>query len=134
MSCVGDVALCQRVGSMHTCWGLSAWCAQLHVRRLSALQNVAAVSTSRLHAALCVCAVLRCAPSRLPGDTVLGYDMAKANLVHMDFESHVNRGGAVPDVLLVRKSYEEKRRKHKNRVGGRAWKLKHLDIEMGEER
>jgi nonsense-mediated mRNA decay protein 3 len=65
---------------------------------------------------------------------VLGYDLAKANLVHMDFEAHVNRGGAVPDVLLVRKSYEEKRRKHKNRGGGRAWKLKHLDIEMGEER
>jgi nonsense-mediated mRNA decay protein 3 len=68
------------------------------------------------------------------GDTVLGYDLAKANLVHMDFEAHVNRGGAVPDVILVRKSYEEKRRKHKRRGNARPWKLKHLDIEMGEER
>lgn len=64
------------------------------------------------------------------GDSVLGYDLAKANLVHMDFEAHVNKGGAVPDVILVRKSYEERRRKHRHR----AWKLRHLDIEMGEER
>lgn len=69
-----------------------------------------------------------------PGDTVLGYDLAKANMVQMDFEAHVTKGGSVPDVLLVRKSYEERRRKHKSRGGGRAWKLKHLDIEMGEER
>jgi hypothetical protein len=51
----------------------------------------------------------------------------------MDFEAHVNRDGAVPDVLLVRKSYEEKRRKTRGR-GGRAWKLKHLPIEAGEDR
>jgi nonsense-mediated mRNA decay protein 3 len=72
--------------------------------------------------------------SRSVGDTVLGYDLAKANMVQMDFEAHVTKGGSVPDVLLVRKSYEERRRKHKSRGGGRAWKLKHLDIEMGEER
>lgn len=64
----------------------------------------------------------------------MGYDLAKANLVHMDFEAHVNKGGAVPDVILVRKSYEEKRRKHKHKGAARPWKLKHLDIEMGDER
>ncbi|KAF6250965.1 hypothetical protein COO60DRAFT_1645710 [Scenedesmus sp. NREL 46B-D3] len=50
----------------------------------------------------------------------------------MDFETHVSRDGAVPDVLLVRKSYEERRRKTRGR-GGRAWKLKHLPIEAGED-
>jgi len=86
----------------------------------------------------CTHALTFCPPSFFPavavGDTALGYDLAKANLVHMDYEAHVNRGGAVPDVILVRKSYEEKRRKHKGKGGGRAWKLKHLDIEMGDER
>jgi nonsense-mediated mRNA decay protein 3 len=66
----------------------------------------------------------------------LGYDLANANSVQQDFEAHVSRGGSVPDVLLVRKSYEEKRRKHKRRAGGgsRPWKLRHLPIEAGEER
>jgi hypothetical protein len=54
-------------------------------------------------------------------------------MVHMDYEAHVTKGGSVPDVILVRKSYEEKRRKHKHRAA-RPWKLKHLDIEMGDER
>lgn len=67
------------------------------------------------------------------GDTALGYDLAKANMVHMDYEAHVTKGGSVPDVILVRKSYEEKRRKQKHRAA-RPWKLKHLDIEMGDER
>ena len=67
------------------------------------------------------------------GDHALGYDIANANLVNMDFEAHVNRGGAVPDVVLVRKSYEEKRRKTRGRAG-RSWKLKHLPIEAGEDR
>jgi hypothetical protein len=51
-----------------------------------------------------------------PGDLALGYDLANANYVGMDFEKHVAKGGRVPDVILVRKSYEEKRRK--KRVGG----------------
>lgn len=36
------------------------------------------------------------------------------------------------DVLLVRKSYEEKRRKRGRNA--RAWKLKRLDMEVAEER
>jgi nonsense-mediated mRNA decay protein 3 len=77
--------------------------------------------------------VFMCCPCPFAGDHALGYDLANANLVNMDFEAHVNRDGAVPDVLLVRKSYEEKRRKTRGR-GGRAWKLKHLPIEAGEDR
>lgn len=67
------------------------------------------------------------------GDCALGYDLANANLVNMDYEAHVNRGGTVPDVILVRKSYEEKRRRTRGRAT-RAWKLKHLPIEAGEDR
>jgi hypothetical protein len=72
-------------------------------------------------------------PYTLAGDHALGYDLANANLVNMDYEAHVNRGGAVPDVVLVRKSYEDKRKKTRGRAG-RAWKLKHLPIEAGEDR
>eukprot|EP00879_Flechtneria_rotunda_P020112 GHRR01021152.1.p1 GENE.GHRR01021152.1~~GHRR01021152.1.p1 ORF type:complete len:446 (+),score=110.36 GHRR01021152.1:905-2242(+) len=68
-----------------------------------------------------------------PGDSAMGYDLANANLVDMDYEAHVNRGGTVPDVILVRKSYEEKRKKTRGRQN-RAWKLKHLPIEAGEDR
>lgn len=68
-----------------------------------------------------------------PGDCALGYDLANANNVNMDYEAHLNRGGAVPDVILVRKSYEEKRKKTRGR-NSRAWKLKHLPIEAGEDR
>lgn len=67
-----------------------------------------------------------------PGDHALGYDLANANLVNLDYEAHVNRGGAVPDVMLVRKSYEEKRKKTRGK--GRAWKLRQLPIEAGEDR
>lgn len=69
----------------------------------------------------------------LLGDFALGYDLANANNVNMDYEAHVTRGGAVPDVILVRKSYEEKRKKTRAR-NSRAWKLKHLPIEAGEDR
>lgn len=62
----------------------------------------------------------------------MGYDLANANLVQMDYEAHVTRGGRVPDVVLVRKSYEEKRRKRGRRA--RAWQLKRLDMEMGDDR
>jgi nonsense-mediated mRNA decay protein 3 len=71
------------------------------------------------------------------GDKALGYDLANANLVHADYEAHVARGGRTPDVILVRKSYEERRRRHRHRAGGapvRPWKLRHLPIEAGDER
>lgn len=67
------------------------------------------------------------------GDSALGYDLANANAVNMDYEAHVARGGAVPDVVLVRKSYEARRKRGGGR-GGRLWKLKHLPIEAGEDR
>ena len=53
----------------------------------------------------------------------MGYDLANANLVQMDYEAHVTRGGRVPDVVLVRKSYEEKREAQHVRAG------EHVEIE-----
>lgn len=68
-----------------------------------------------------------------PGDTALGYDLNNAQLVGLDYDTFLAKGGTLPDVVLVRKSYEEKRRK--KRAKGqttRPWKLKHLDMEVDD--
>ena len=58
-----------------------------------------------------------------PGDTALGYDLQSANYNTAEVDSY---GGSIdlPDVVLVRKSYAEKRRRRKNRA--RPWQLKQL--------
>ena len=63
-----------------------------------------------------------------PGDTALGYDLASANFNTSELDSH---GGTVdlPDVVLVRKSFAEKRRRRKNRA--RNWQLKTLANRAG---
>lgn len=43
------------------------------------------------------------------------------------------QGGNLPDVVLVRKSYEEKRRRRRARGQQRAWKLKRMAVDAGEE-
>ncbi len=55
-----------------------------------------------------------------PGDTALGYDLTSTQLVGLDYEAFVAKGGSHADVILVRKSYEEKRKKRKAKVSGRA--------------
>ncbi|GAX83461.1 hypothetical protein CEUSTIGMA_g10886.t1 [Chlamydomonas eustigma] len=68
-----------------------------------------------------------------PGDMALGYDLSAAQLVGLDFDAFMNKGGSLPDVILVRKSYEEKRRKKRAKgAGGRHWKLKHLSMEVDD--
>ncbi|KAG2489285.1 hypothetical protein HYH03_012305 [Edaphochlamys debaryana] len=70
-----------------------------------------------------------------PGDTALGYDMVNSQLVGLDYEAHVAKGGRVPDVILVRKSYEEKRRRRAAKGGAaaaRPWKLKSLGMEVDD--
>eukprot|EP00967_Tisochrysis_lutea_P069566 scaffold91480_cov23-Tisochrysis_lutea.AAC.1 len=42
----------------------------------------------------------------ITGDTALGYDTSSLQVVAQDFEAFVDKGGVVPDVVLVRKSYE----------------------------
>mmetsp|Transcript_25446 Transcript_25446/g.55257 ORF Transcript_25446/g.55257 Transcript_25446/m.55257 type:complete len:560 (+) Transcript_25446:171-1850(+) len=68
-----------------------------------------------------------------PGDIALGYDLATAQLVGIDFEAFIAKGGSLPDVILVRKSFEEKRKRRKAKgVETRPWKLKHLQMEVEE--
>ncbi|KAJ1935646.1 ribosome-binding protein, partial [Kickxella alabastrina] len=60
------------------------------------------------------------------GDTVLGYDLATANVNNKNFESL--NSDDVPAVVLVKKSYPERRRKRKQRN----WKLKSLTKDDGD--
>ncbi|CAI5503965.1 unnamed protein product [Closterium sp. Naga37s-1] len=64
-----------------------------------------------------------------PGDYAMGYDLHGANLNSDDLARYSNRA-TLPDVVLVRKSYEEKRKKRRGKP--RAWKLKQLDMEVDE--
>lgn len=36
------------------------------------------------------------------GDTALGYDLANAQLVGLDYDAFIAKGGQTPDVILVR--------------------------------
>ncbi|PNW72682.1 hypothetical protein CHLRE_15g640250v5 [Chlamydomonas reinhardtii] len=71
-----------------------------------------------------------------PGDTVLGYDLTTAQLTGIDYDNHMSAGGRVPEIILVRKSYDEKRRRRAARGGAggaaRPWKLKTLEMEVDD--
>ncbi|KAJ1557168.1 ribosome-binding protein, partial [Cladochytrium tenue] len=70
-----------------------------------------------------------------PGDHCLGYDLRRANLNDVHFDAFVRRAGgdaAFQDVVLVRKSYPNARKKRTRRAGaggGRAWRLKTITVE-----
>ncbi|KAL6008466.1 hypothetical protein ACLOJK_033977 [Asimina triloba] len=61
-----------------------------------------------------------------PGDYALGYDLYGANSNDVELDKH--KGLQLPDAVLVKKSYEEKRQKRRGKA--RAWKLKNLDMEV----
>ncbi|KAL6228170.1 hypothetical protein ACLB2K_002124 [Fragaria x ananassa] len=61
-----------------------------------------------------------------PGDYALGYDLYGAN--SNDEELNKYKGLVIPDVILIKKSYEEKRLKKRSKP--RAWKLKSLPMEV----
>ncbi|KAK4520669.1 Uridine/cytidine kinase [Mucor velutinosus] len=61
-----------------------------------------------------------------PGDTVMGYDLARANFNNDDFD-HLNAAN-LPDVVLVRKAYPARRKKTRQRN----WKLQQLGKEVDE--
>uniref|UniRef100_A0A7S0RDD9 60S ribosomal export protein NMD3 n=1 Tax=Pyramimonas obovata TaxID=1411642 RepID=A0A7S0RDD9_9CHLO len=67
-----------------------------------------------------------------PGDLVLGYDLTRANIVDPELEKY--RGKLeLPDVVLMRKSYAERRRKRREKGGGqRAWTLRRMEVETAE--
>lgn len=65
-----------------------------------------------------------------PGDTVLGYLLTHTNFNQPDWEA-LNQSSAastVPEVVLVRKTYPERKRKNK----GRNWRLKSMAKQEGE--
>lgn len=75
-----------------------------------------------------------------PGDHAKGYFLKNANFNNPQWEEYTNRiqnsghrqthlGGGMPDVVLVRKSYPNARRKNR----GRAWRLKKLAAEKEVE-
>ncbi|CAI9786643.1 unnamed protein product [Fraxinus pennsylvanica] len=62
-----------------------------------------------------------------PGDYVLGYDLYGAN--NNDIELDRYKGLVLPELILIKKSYEEKRQRKQNKP--RSWKLKspHMEID-----
>jgi nonsense-mediated mRNA decay protein 3 len=65
-----------------------------------------------------------------PGDTALGYDVSTANFNDMDLEGLRGRQKVLPDLVLVRKAYPERRKSGKQRH----WKLRQLDKEVDEDK
>ncbi|WOG82842.1 hypothetical protein DCAR_0102010 [Daucus carota subsp. sativus] len=63
-----------------------------------------------------------------PGDYALGYDLHAANTNDMELNKY--KGFVLPDVVLIKKSYEEKRMKKRGKP--RAWKLKSLGMEIDD--
>ncbi|KAG1766985.1 NMD3 family-domain-containing protein [Suillus occidentalis] len=62
-----------------------------------------------------------------PGDTALGYHLSNANFNSDDFSSLPS--SRIPDVILVKKTYPNRRKKNKTRN----WKLRSIAKEAGEE-
>ena len=60
------------------------------------------------------------------GDFALGYDLYAANTNESDLDKYHNL--VLPDVVLVKKSYEERRARKRGKP--RPWKLKALDMEI----
>ncbi|MED6143279.1 hypothetical protein PIB30_004782 [Stylosanthes scabra] len=64
-----------------------------------------------------------------PGDYALGYDLYGANTNDIELDKH--RGLVLPEAVLVKKSYEEKRQKKRSKP--RSWKLKSLAMEVEDK-
>jgi len=64
-----------------------------------------------------------------PGDTVLAFDMASANINEPFYEKYANNNAdKLPDAIIVKKHYGEKALRNRKRL----WKLRHLDINASE--
>lgn len=63
-----------------------------------------------------------------PGDNAFGYDLYGAN--NNDIELEKYKGLVLPEVVLIKKSYEEKRQRKRGKP--RAWKLKSLNMEVDD--
>ena len=61
----------------------------------------------------------------------MGYDLASLQIVDPELDKY-RRGLALPDVLLVKKSYQEKRRRRRAKGVNRQWKLQRLEVAEDE--
>lgn len=61
-----------------------------------------------------------------PGDYALGYDLYGANGNDVEIDKY--KGLVIPEAILIKKSYEEKRQRKRGKA--RAWKLKSLNMEV----
>ncbi|XP_020266296.1 60S ribosomal export protein NMD3, partial [Asparagus officinalis] len=61
-----------------------------------------------------------------PGDYALGYDLYGANGNDVEIDKY--KGLVIPEAILIKKSYEEKRQRRRGKA--RAWKLKSLNMEV----
>lgn len=66
-----------------------------------------------------------------PGDSVLGYHLTSANYNSPSFSSLPS--SRVPDIILVKKAYPNRRKKNKKHGNARPWKLRSIAKEEGEE-
>ena len=64
-----------------------------------------------------------------PGDEAVGYDLATAAPSDAAFDAACQRGYALPDALLVRKSFAEARRRRRARGERRPWVLKRMAVD-----
>lgn len=75
-----------------------------------------------------------------PGDHAMGYFLVNANFNNTEWEEYVDRvsrsghrqqhlGGGIPDIILVKKSYPNARKRNK----GRSWRLKNIAKEKEDD-
>ncbi|KAF2295527.1 hypothetical protein GH714_033121 [Hevea brasiliensis] len=65
-----------------------------------------------------------------PGDQALGYDLYGANSNDIELDKY--KGLVLPEAILIKKSYEEKRQRKRGKP--RTWKLKSLNMEVDDSR
>lgn len=83
--------------------------------------NVIGQTTSIFHTRTHLGAILQ------PGDTALGYHITNSNYNSTDFSSLPSN--LIPDIILVKKAYPNRRKKSKSRN----WRLRSIAKEPGEE-
>ena len=78
--------------------------------------------------AFCILIPVQC----VAGDMVLGYGLANTNVNNSDYDAYIGKGVQMPDVVLVKKSYHEKRKRRQERGAHRGWRLKQLNMEVDQ--
>ncbi|CAG9463969.1 unnamed protein product [Pedinophyceae sp. YPF-701] len=68
-----------------------------------------------------------------PGDTAVGYDLSTTVLSDLELDKHLAKGLELPDIVLVRKSYREKRQRRRQRGWQRAWEIRKLAMDADDE-